>query len=78
MSDEQIIEFLWSLLDDVDTADDMAKGDDKVYRALARKAQAKRWETGITTDGYSLTMEDGRVIGIPVGRAMNYNRQTPA
>jgi len=34
---------LWMLLDDVDTADDIAKADDAVYRSLCRKAHAKRW-----------------------------------
>ena len=34
---------LWMLLDDVDTADDIAKADDAVYRSLCRQAHAKRW-----------------------------------
>ena len=34
---------LWMLLDDVDTADDIAKADDKVYRTLCHKYQANRW-----------------------------------
>jgi len=34
---------LWMLLDDVDTADDIAKADDVVYRSLCRQAHAKRW-----------------------------------
>lgn len=34
---------LWMLLDDVDTADDVAKADDKVYRTLCHKYQANRW-----------------------------------
>ena len=35
---------LWMLLDDVDTADDIAKADHEVYRSLCRKAHQKRWE----------------------------------
>lgn len=35
---------LWMLLDDVDTADDIAKADDAVYRSLCRQAHAKRWD----------------------------------
>ena len=35
------VEKLWKLLDDVDTADDMAKWDDKVYRTLAQSAMKK-------------------------------------
>ena len=38
---------LWMLLDDVDTADDIAKADDAIYRGLCRQAHAKRW--GILT-----------------------------
>lgn len=34
---------LWMLLDDVDTADDIAKADDTVYRSLCRQAHQKRW-----------------------------------
>lgn len=34
---------LWMLLDDVDTADDIAKSDDAVYRNLCRQAHQKRW-----------------------------------
>jgi len=34
---------LWMLLDDVDTADDIAKFDDAVYRSLCRQAHQKRW-----------------------------------
>lgn len=35
---------LWMLLDDVDTADDIAKADDAIYRGLCRQAHAKRWD----------------------------------
>jgi RNA:NAD 2'-phosphotransferase (TPT1/KptA family) len=35
---------LWMLLDDVDTADDIAKADDKLYRSICQKYQKKRWE----------------------------------
>jgi len=31
-------------LDDVDTADDIAKADDAIYRSLCRQAHAKRWD----------------------------------
>ena len=36
--------WLWMLLDDIDTADDVAKADDKLYRSLCQKHQKKRWE----------------------------------
>jgi hypothetical protein len=35
---------LWMLLDDVDTADDIAKANDAIYRSLCRQAHAKRWD----------------------------------
>ena len=40
---------LWMLLDDIDTADDIAKADDAVYRSLCRQAHQKRWAV-LTTD----------------------------
>ena len=35
---------LWMLLDDIDTADDIAKADDVDYRRLCRQAHKKRWD----------------------------------
>ncbi len=34
---------LWMLLDDIDTADDMAKNSDAIYRSLCQQYQKKRW-----------------------------------
>ena len=34
---------LWMLLDDIDTADDIAKSDNDIYRSLCRKLHKKRW-----------------------------------
>lgn len=45
---------LWNILDDIDTVSDIVKGDDALYRSLVEGLQAKRHNTGITTDGYSL------------------------
>ncbi len=47
------VEFLWQLLDDIDTAGDMAKDNDKWYRARVEMIQGKRHQR-ITSDGYSL------------------------
>ena len=49
----QRAEFLWVLLDDIDTADDLAKGNERLYRNLVRKYHAKRFEVAFS-DGYSL------------------------
>ena len=35
---------LWMLLDNIDTADDIAKSDDRLYRSICQKYQKKRWE----------------------------------
>jgi len=35
---------LWMLLDDIDTADDIAKTDHDTYRRLCRNTQQKRWD----------------------------------
>ena len=35
---------LWMLLDDIDTADDIAKSDDKLYRRICQNHQKKRWK----------------------------------
>ncbi len=55
---QSTIRYLWSLLDNIDSADDMAKDNDKLYRAIVQREQKKRWATGITTDGYSLDMNE--------------------
>ncbi len=36
---------LWKIIDDIDTADDIAKDNEKIYRGLVRIEQNKRWET---------------------------------
>lgn len=42
--DRQRMLKLWMLLDDIDTASDIAKSDDKLYRSLCDGIQKKRWE----------------------------------
>lgn len=49
---------LWQLLDDIDTATDMVKYDDKAYRARVERIQKKRWDTGVVTDGYGIYVKD--------------------
>ena len=53
------LETLWDILDDIDTASDMAKENDAWYRKRVEALQKKRWDTMITTDGYKL--KDGPV-----------------
>lgn len=47
-------QFLWALLDDIDTASDIAKGDDAAYRAMVERIQRRRFEVG-STDGHAVT-----------------------
>jgi hypothetical protein len=50
-------EKLWNLLDDIDTAEDIAKDDDKLFRQLARKAYKRRLLYAESEDGYGLTFK---------------------
>lgn len=45
---------LWNIIDDIDTADDIAKDNDDFYRRRVHHLQQKRWGLGIVTDGYEL------------------------
>lgn len=51
---EAAARFLFDLLDDIDTFDDMAKGNDAAYRAAVQKVHRRRFEVA-TTDGYTVT-----------------------
>ena len=51
-----IIETLWDIIDDIDTVSDMVKSNDAAYRKHVERLQDRRWETGITTDGYTLSI----------------------
>jgi hypothetical protein len=50
----EALETLWDILDDIDTASDMAKENDAWYRKRVEALQKKRWDTMITTDGHKL------------------------
>lgn len=56
MDKDEIIQALWDILDDIDTASDMAKGDNEWYRKRIEYLQVKRWETGITIENEQLKM----------------------
>lgn len=55
---DEIIEFLYGLLDDIDTIGDIAKGNDKLYRNMVEEVQKRKSETGIESDGYTLTIPE--------------------
>ena len=50
----EALEKLWQIIDDIDTASDMAKDNDVWYRQRVQHLQQKRWQLGITTDGNKL------------------------
>jgi predicted nucleotide-binding protein len=41
---DKIIYELWKIIDDIDTASDIAKGNDKAYRNMVEKKQEERWK----------------------------------
>lgn len=51
---KKIAEKLWQSLDNIDTASDIAKNDDKMYRLLVEKEQKKRFKYA-DSDGHKLT-----------------------
>ena len=53
---KKAIEFLWGLLDEIDTASDIAKGDSRLYQHLVNEQLRKRWTIGITTNGHKLDL----------------------
>lgn len=51
------VEFLWGLLDDIDTVGDMAKDNDKVYRTMVEKIHLKRQQVA-ESNGYKIFIKD--------------------
>jgi hypothetical protein len=55
---QRVVIHLYDLLDDIDTADDMAKDRDDAYRKIIQKLQAKKIDSGVSSpDGYGLAIE---------------------
>lgn len=50
------VAFLWDLLDDIDTAGDVAKENDRLYRAIVNAKQRMRFDR-VSSDGYSLFLK---------------------
>lgn len=55
---DKIIKYLWNLLDDIDTLDDICKKDDISFRKSTMKIQKKKELTGITSDGYTINLSN--------------------
>ena len=56
---EAAARFLFALLDDIDTIDDMVRANDAAYRDAVRKVQKRRYEVA-STDGYEVTFNDNQ------------------
>ena len=54
MTWEEISRSLFTILDDIDAADDLAKGNESLYRNLVRRYHMDRFRFA-TTDGYTVT-----------------------
>jgi hypothetical protein len=61
-----IASYLYQLLDDIDTADDVARSDDITYRAAVRKIQAKKAEVVASCDGYAVKFKPLGEQDLPV------------
>jgi hypothetical protein len=59
MTWEQMAVALWDILDDIDASDDMCKEDDKLFRGVVMKLQAKKNHYMYSPDGYELEVTDG-------------------
>lgn len=52
-----IAQFLYGLLDDIDTVSDIAKSDDALYRKLVEKMQQKKSLVGAGNDGHMVVFK---------------------
>lgn len=52
-----VAQYLYQLLDDIDTVGDVAKDNDKLYRAMVEKIQAKKNLVVSVCDGYTVTLK---------------------
>ncbi len=53
---KKISYFLFQLLDDIDTTEDIAKSNDKAFREVVHKLHRRRFEVA-DTDGYTVTFK---------------------
>ena len=65
--------YLFGLLDDIDTASDLAKADDKLYRNLVDRTHKKRFNVA-ETDGYSVEFTGSIPTSPPENDIMGFNR----
>lgn len=53
----KVAQYLYQLLDDIDAAGDMAKGDDKLFREIVERTQTKKGAVVAECDGYTVTLK---------------------
>ncbi len=53
---------LYSLLDDIDSAGDIAKNDDALYRGIVERTQSKKGVFVISCDGYTVRLVDDSML----------------
>lgn len=55
---QRVVIHLYNLLDDIDTADDMAKSNNEAYRTIVSKIQQRKTDSGVSSpDGYNLFID---------------------
>lgn len=54
---EAIAQYLYQLLDDIDTAGDIAKENDKAYREIVERIQSKKSKVVESCDGYTVVFK---------------------
>jgi len=53
----EVAQYLYGLLDDIDTAGDIAKGDDKLFRKIVERTQSKKGVVVEGCDGYTVVLK---------------------
>ena len=54
-----VVDHLYTLIDDIDTASDAAKSNDTFYRQIVEEIQRQKNDSGVVSDGYELFLLDG-------------------
>ena len=58
----EVAQRLYALLDDIDTAGDIAKGDDTLYRKIVERTQSKKGTFVIYCDGQTVRLVDDAML----------------
>ena len=58
----EVAQRLYALLDDIDTAGDLAKGDDALYRKIVERTQSKKGTFVMYCDGQTVRLVDDTML----------------